>query len=108
MKLHVQYVVIIPGGEDCLYMLDIVEEELYQFSDKDVKRVSQIKVLADESLVLLLAGSHAHTVHVHCTMTYIIFTCISMHIMYCTFSIHYYSLWGKLIYDFFSFLLLPA
>ncbi len=40
-------------------MLDIVEEELYQFSDKDIKRVSQIKVLADESLVLLLAGNHA-------------------------------------------------
>lgn len=44
------------GGEDCLYLLDIVEEGLFQFSDKDVKRVSQLKVLADEGLVVLLAG----------------------------------------------------
>lgn len=48
-------------------MLDIGEVELYQFSDRDVKRVSQIKVLNDEGLVLLLAGiifGHAYTLHV--------------------------------------------
>ena len=54
------------GGEDCLYMLDIVEEELYQFSDKDIKRVTQIKVLADEGLVLLLAGAVNIIKEVYC------------------------------------------
>ena len=44
------------GAEDGLYMLDVHEEELYQFSDRDTKRVTQLKVLTDESLVVLLAG----------------------------------------------------
>ena len=38
-------------------MLDVNEEELFQFSDRDVKRVSQIKVLVDDALVIMLAGT---------------------------------------------------
>ena len=38
-------------------MLDVIEEELFQFSDRDVKRVSQIKVLVDDALVIMLAGT---------------------------------------------------
>lgn len=44
------------GAEDGLYVLDVQEEELYQFSDRDTKRVTQIKVLVDESIIVLLAG----------------------------------------------------
>ena len=46
------------GAEDGLYMLDVQEEELYQFSDRDTKRVIQIKVLTEESLIVLLAGEY--------------------------------------------------
>ena len=37
-------------------MLDVHEEELYQFSDRDMKRVALIKVLMDDSIIVLLAG----------------------------------------------------
>ncbi len=50
-------------------MLDIVEEELFQFSDKDIKRVTQITILADEGLVVLLAGNNT-TCKMYCIHYY--------------------------------------
>ena len=47
------------GDNEGLYMLDINEEELYKFSEKDTKRVTQIQVLQKEGLILLLSGMHA-------------------------------------------------
>ena len=52
-----------PGAEDSLYMLDIMEEELFQFSEKDMKRVIQIRVLSDEGLVVILAGQCQSVLH---------------------------------------------
>lgn len=45
------------GETEGLYMLDVVDEELYKFSDKDMKKVTQIRVLAEEGLIALLAGT---------------------------------------------------
>ena len=44
------------GDNDGLYMLDLMEEELYKFTDKDVRRVTQIQIIPDEQLIALLAG----------------------------------------------------
>ena len=44
------------GDFEGLYMLDIVEEGLYKFGDKDVRKVSQISMIRDEGLIVLLAG----------------------------------------------------
>ena len=46
------------GAEDGLYIFDVSEEGLYQFGDKDMKRVTQLKVIPDESLVIMLAGKY--------------------------------------------------
>ena len=51
------------GDNEGLYMLDIGEEELYKFSEKDTKRVTQIQVLQKEGVIFLLSG----TVPVDCT-----------------------------------------
>ena len=64
-------------------MLDMTEEELYKFGDKDVRKVTQISMISDEGLIVLLAGElyadqnclqvklyyldKALHVHVHCT-----------------------------------------
>eukprot|EP00731_Ephydatia_muelleri_P030003 Em0021g526a len=44
------------GDNEGLYMLDIMEEELYKFSEKDTKRVTQIQVLQKEGVIFLLSG----------------------------------------------------
>ena len=44
------------GNSEGLYMLDIREKELYKFEDKDVRKVTQISVISDEGLIVLLAG----------------------------------------------------
>ena len=44
------------GDSEGLYMLDMVEEQLYKFGDKDVRKVTQISVVSDEGLIVLLAG----------------------------------------------------
>ena len=41
-----------------MYIFDVSEEGLYQFGDKDMKRVTQLKVIPDESLVIMLAGKY--------------------------------------------------
>lgn len=46
------------GDSEGLYMLDISEEELYKFSEKDIKRVTQIQVLQREGVIFLLSGKH--------------------------------------------------
>ncbi len=44
------------GDTEGLYMMDVVDEQLYKFSDKDVKKVTQIRVMLEEGLIALLAG----------------------------------------------------
>lgn len=48
---------ILLGDKDGLYMLDISDDGLYQFSDKEIKKVLQIMVIKEEGLIALLAGS---------------------------------------------------
>ena len=44
------------GDSEGLYMLDMAEEGLYKFGDKDVRKVSQISMIEEEGLIVLLAG----------------------------------------------------
>ena len=44
------------GDTEGLYMLDMTEEGLYKFGDRDVRKVSQISMIQDEGLIVLLAG----------------------------------------------------
>ena len=44
------------GDSDALYMLDVPDEELYKFSDKEIRKVTQIKVIPEENVIVLLAG----------------------------------------------------
>ena len=37
-------------------MLDMAEEGLYKFGDKDVRKVSQLSMIEEEGLIVLLAG----------------------------------------------------
>ena len=37
-------------------MLDITDDGLYKFSDKDIRKVTQIAVIKQESMIVLLAG----------------------------------------------------
>ena len=37
-------------------MLDMVEEGLYKFGDKEIRKVSQISMIQEERLIVLLAG----------------------------------------------------
>lgn len=50
------------GDSEGLYMLDMTEEELYKFGDKDIRKVSQISMIQEEGLVVLLAGKLAQRV----------------------------------------------
>ena len=47
---------ILIGDTEGLYMLDVVDEELYKFSDRDTRKVTQIRVMKEEGLIALLAG----------------------------------------------------
>ena len=44
------------GDFEGLYMLDIVEGGLYKFGDRDLRKVSQMSMIQDEGLIVLLAG----------------------------------------------------
>lgn len=47
---------ILLGDNEGLYMLDISDDGLYKFSDKEIRKVSQIMVIKEEGLIALLAG----------------------------------------------------
>lgn len=49
---------ILIGDTEGLYMLDVVDEELYKFSDRDTRKVTQIRVMKEEGLIALLAGMY--------------------------------------------------
>ena len=48
------------GAEDALYLLHVDGSEdevhVYSFSDRDVRRVTQIRAITDEHLIVMLAG----------------------------------------------------
>ena len=50
----VEHVLI--GDNEGLYLLDITGDNLYKFGDRDVRKVSQIRVMQEDNLVALLAG----------------------------------------------------
>ena len=47
---------ILLGENEGLYMLNLVDEGLFKFSDRDIRKVTQIRVIKDEGLIVLLAG----------------------------------------------------
>lgn len=50
---------ILIGDNEGLYMLDISDDGLYKFSDKDIRKVSQIAVIQEEKMIALLAGQYS-------------------------------------------------
>ena len=44
------------GDNEGLYLLDITGDNLFKFGDRDVRKVSQIRVMQEDNLVALLAG----------------------------------------------------
>ena len=46
------------GDNEGLYMLDITDDGLYKFSDRDIRKVSQIMIIKEEGLIALLAGKY--------------------------------------------------
>jgi serine/threonine-protein kinase MRCK len=44
------------GDSEGLYMLDMAEEGLYKFGDRDVRKVAQISMIEEEGLIVFLAG----------------------------------------------------
>ena len=44
------------GDNEGLYLLDVTGDNLFKFSDRDIKKVSQIRVMKEDNLVALLAG----------------------------------------------------
>ena len=47
---------VLIGDNEGLYLLDITGDNLFKFGDRDVRKVSQIRVLQEDNLVALLAG----------------------------------------------------
>ena len=47
---------VLLGDNEGLYLLDITGDNLFKFGDRDVRKVSQIRVLQEDNLVALLAG----------------------------------------------------
>lgn len=47
------------GDSEGLYMLNIVDEGLFKFTDRDIRKVSHIRILQEEGLIALLAGELA-------------------------------------------------
>ena len=47
---------VLLGDNEGLYMLDITDDGLYKFSDRDIRKVSQIMIIKEEGLIALLAG----------------------------------------------------
>ena len=48
---------VLLGDNEGLYMLNVVDEGLFKFTDRDIKKVTQIRILQEEGLIALLAGS---------------------------------------------------
>ena len=38
-------------------MLDVPDEELYKFSDREIRKVTQIIIMEEEGLIAMLAGN---------------------------------------------------
>ena len=47
------------GDNEGLYMLDISDDGLYKFSDKEIRKVTQIMVIEEEGIIALLVGEEA-------------------------------------------------
>ncbi len=47
---------VLLGDTEGLYMLNVVDEGLFKFSDRDIRKVSHIRILQEEGLIALLAG----------------------------------------------------
>lgn len=47
---------ILLGDNEGLYMMDITDDGLYKFSDREIRKVTQIAVIKEEGLIALLAG----------------------------------------------------
>ena len=47
---------VLLGDNEGLYLLDITGDNLFKFGDRDVRKVSQIRVMQEDNLVALLAG----------------------------------------------------
>ena len=47
---------VLIGDNEGLYLLDITGDNLFKFGDRDVRKVSQIRVMQEDNLVALLAG----------------------------------------------------
>ena len=65
-------------------MLDMGEEGLYKFGDKDVRKVSQISIIQDEGLIVLLAGERCtYSVQCICTCTQYLHNCTCIYTCTC-------------------------
>ena len=47
---------VLLGDNEGLYMLSLSDDGLYKFSDKDIRRVTQINVIKEENIIAILAG----------------------------------------------------
>jgi len=47
---------ILIGDNDGLFMVYLPEDHLFKFSDRDTRKVSQIKIIKEEGLIALIAG----------------------------------------------------
>ena len=54
LRVYIGHVLI--GDNEGLYLLDITGDNLFKFGDRDVRKVSQIRVMQEDNLVALLAG----------------------------------------------------
>ena len=52
--IHIERVLL--GDNEGLYLLDITGDNLFKFGDRDVRKVSQIRVMQEDNLVAMLAG----------------------------------------------------
>ena len=48
------------GDSEGLHMVDMSTDELYKFGDRDVRKVTQISMIHDEGLIVLLAGKYMY------------------------------------------------
>jgi len=53
---------VLLGDNEGLYILSLSDDGLYKFSDKDIRRVTQINVIKEENIIAILAGEQ-------CTLT---------------------------------------
>ena len=53
---HITVGRVLIGDNEGLYLLEITGDNLFKFGDRDVRKVSQIRVMKEDNLVALLAG----------------------------------------------------